>query len=313
MSPVLTGVPAWTALTTAAAASLGGRDLIVAVGPDTTAFLQGQLSQDLTNLVAGDVCWALHLQPQGKVIAVVRLTRLAGDAVLIDTDLGAGTDVHAALTRFKIRTKCELTLLESAPSVFVRGPTVPVGERAGEPLATADEVLQGAAVTLPAPPWAGPGHDVLASTDTGPHPEVDAAAFEAHRVFTGVPLHGHEISGGPIPVETGLIAFTVAFGKGCYVGQELVERLDSRGRQIRRLVALDIDRDPDRDPDTIASPQEGAVVSDGQGAEVGRVTSAAQIPGTDLSVALAVVRATVADADLRVGGASARIRILGWQ
>lgn len=309
MSELLSAVQGWDALRHSCATAVGTRDIITAEGPDTVSFLQGQLSQDVAAMVVSDVRWSLHLQPQGKVIAVVRLTRLSPDAVLIDTDPGAGADVFAALSRFKIRTKCHLTLVEAVKSTFVRGPqasaeTLPLDAV----FPTVSELLAGAPITLAAAPWAGPGFDIIGGSESVP-PEtatIDADVFEAYRIFSGVPLHGFEIADGPIPVETGLVPFTVAFGKGCYVGQELVERLDSRNRQIRRLMGLDLPPGP--------VPGMGASVVDEDGKEVGLLTSAALRPDTGSVVALAMVRNTVeAGSTLSINGVTAMSRALSWQ
>ncbi len=309
MSELLSAVQGWDALRHRRGAAVGVRDTIMAEGPDTVSFLQGQLSQDVAAMVAGDVRWSLSLQPQGKVIAVLRLTRVSQDAVLIDTDSGAGADVFGALSRFKIRTKCDLTLKEAVPSSFVRGPEASAATLPLDAVfPTASELLAGAPITLAAAPWAGPGYDIIATSGSELHDTagVDADVFEAYRIFSGVPRHGFEIADGPIPVETGLVPFTVAFGKGCYTGQELVERLDSRNRQIRRLVGIDLPPGP--------VPALRASVFDEDGKEVGSLTSAALRPDTGSVVALAMVRNTVeAGSALSVDGVTAISRALGWQ
>jgi folate-binding protein YgfZ len=87
--------------------------------------------------------------------------------------------------------------------------------------------------------------------------DLDPAAHDADRVRRGWPAMGTEITPGEtIPAETGITAVAVDFTKGCYPGQELVERMDSRGasapRQLR-VVAVDegaVAGDPIVDPDT---------------------------------------------------------------
>jgi folate-binding protein YgfZ len=71
---------------------------------------------------------------------------------------------------------------------------------------------------------------------------VSAAAFEVARIESGVPRMGAELTEKTIPEETGLVARTVSFTKGCYTGQELVARIDSRGGNVpRRLRSLVLD------------------------------------------------------------------------
>src|SRR3954454_18269932 len=62
------------------------RDVLRVSGPDAESFLQGQLSQDLAAIGLGEAAWALLLQPQGKVDALLRVARIAGDAFVLDTD-----------------------------------------------------------------------------------------------------------------------------------------------------------------------------------------------------------------------------------
>src|ERR1700730_4404090 len=66
------------------------RDFVRVAGPDAVSFLQGQCSQDVAALEVGASAWSLVLQPQGKVDALVRATRTASDAFVLDTDGGYG-------------------------------------------------------------------------------------------------------------------------------------------------------------------------------------------------------------------------------
>jgi tRNA-modifying protein YgfZ len=92
------------------------RDVIVAEGPDTVKFLHSQLSQDIASMSPGEVRWSFLLQPTGKLVSLLRVVRHAdGDGLSLDTDAGHGSAVVEALSRFKIRTKCELSLQPSVP------------------------------------------------------------------------------------------------------------------------------------------------------------------------------------------------------
>jgi hypothetical protein len=255
------------------------RDLIVASGKDTVTFLHGQLSQDVASMPEGAVRWAFHLTPQGRVIALVRLTRLVGDSVLIDTDAGSGDAVRANLARFRIRTACDLELLASVPTL--RSPGVP---GSSHPVPAAVEVVAGATVTVPSFPG-------VAWTDTigdasGP---IDADALADWRVGHRVPAAGAEIDERWLPPETGLLGIAVAFGKGCYVGQELVERIDARGRVNRILCTLTTSAE--------VAPSAEITRAD-TGAAVGTVTTVA---GTR---SLGYLRVDAIGADLRCGAAS---------
>lgn len=209
------------------------RGVIRASGPDTEAFLQGQLSQDVVALAPGESRWSLLLQPQGKVDAWLRVTRIDAETYLLDLDDAALDATMARLSRFKLRTKCDL---EPATwqTVAIRG----AGSHAAE--VPADS---GAEVVVPAE-WPGvEGIDLL-----GPQPVVSGIAeatpadLEALRILAGVPAMGAELTEDTIPAEAGVVERSVSFTKGCYTGQELVARIDSRGgnvpRNLRGIVAL---------------------------------------------------------------------------
>ena len=85
--------------------------------------------------------------------------------------------------------------------------------------------------------WGGfTGYDLLGPSPRRPEPAtpVGPAAYEAVRVEAGFPRHGSELDERTIPAEAGLVEATVSFTKGCYTGQELVARIDSRGSNVPR-------------------------------------------------------------------------------
>jgi folate-binding protein YgfZ len=252
-----------------------GRDVIRVAGPEAVAYLQGQLSQEIEALAVGSGARSFVLQPTGKVDAWVRVSRTAADEVVIDVDAGHGDALVARLRRFLLRTKADVDPLDWR-AVAIRGP------------GAADAVPGGAggeALVAPAG-WPGvDGVDLLGAAVEPPPgvPEADASAYTSLRIRSGVPLMGAELSAATIPAEVGqwVIEASVSFTKGCFTGQELVARIDSRGgnvpRHLRGLVG-DVEELP---------PPGAAVVVDG--AEVGKVTSAAPAPGTGRALALAYV------------------------
>lgn len=111
---------------------------------------------------------------------------------------------------------------------------------------------------------------------------ADAAAFDAARVAAGAPRFPNELNEDYIPLEAG-VWDAVSFRKGCYVGQEIIARMESRGQLARRLVRLHVDGE-------IAA---GAEIS-AQGNSCGRVTSVAG------RYALGYVRSVVCEAGRRL-------------
>jgi folate-binding protein YgfZ len=248
------------------------RDVIRIAGPDAISFLHGQLSQDVSGLAIGASAFTFLLEPQGKVSAWGRITRLADDTILFDVDAGFADVAIARLTRFKLRTKADIERLDWSviavrDDVTVEGATDAVVASFDWPgLAGFD--LMGDAVAAP------PGVAVGAPAD-----------YERRRIEAGLPALGHELDANTIPAEAGntIIDKSVSFTKGCYTGQELVARVDSRGNNTpRRLRLVRIDD---------GVPAEGSeLLVDGK--SVGHLTSVAAA-GTG-AVALAYVQRAVA-------------------
>lgn len=255
------------------------RDVVVVAGPDAASFLEGQLSQTVADLAEGASTRSFLLQPQGKVDAWLRVTRMPAGAFALDVEAGFGAAVVARLRRFMLRVDLELTELPAPDhtALAVRGPgsaTMPIDAEA--PLLRAELAL--------------PGHEGVDVFATGAiaHPDglaiVGADDLETWRIERGIPAMGAEISETVIPAELGqwLVDASVSFTKGCFTGQELVARIDSRGGNVaRRLRGLVLDAP--------VSPGAEVVVGDGV---VGTVTSVAVSP-TLGPVALAFVHRSV--------------------
>jgi folate-binding protein YgfZ len=198
------------------------RDVIEVEGPEAPAYLQGQLSQDILALGPADSAWSWLLAPNGKVDALVRVVRTADDRWLLDTDGGWGEAVISRLNRFKVRTKVDI-----GPSVLAA-----VAFRSSGPL---DQV--GGFGGLAVPAWPGvSGLDVYVP-DPPPAGERTVEE-EVERILAGQPRMGAELTEKTIPAETGIIDLTASFSKGCYTGQELVARVDSRGGNVPRHLRL---------------------------------------------------------------------------
>jgi len=280
-----------------------GVDVVTVTGPDATAFLQGQLSQDLDPLGEGDAAPALVLEPDGKLRALVRATKLSDDAWALDTDAGFGEGVASRLARFKLRTKVEIRAADW-PCVALRGREV-AAALAGSRAAGRPGERDGAVHVLPVA-WNGTeGADLLGPGALTAVPEdaawCDPAAWEALRVEAGIPKMGAELDDRTIAAEAGLVGRTVSFTKGCYTGQELVARLDARGNRVaRRLCGVVA---PGLGAATAASllgaelwrPGPGGGLDRGPDGEkaVGRCTSAAWCPGLDAVAALGYLHRSV--------------------
>jgi folate-binding protein YgfZ len=237
------------ALRQGAGAFLLRRDVLSVRGDDAESYLQGQLSQDITSLAVGGTTDSLLLEPDGKLTALLRVTRLDGLSYALDVDAGFGPTVEARLRKFLLRSKVEISALDWRCVAF-RGSAVDV-TAAG--LLTV--LAEGGVLALPFE-WNGwRGVDLLGPTDlvldptAGGLPEgmvvCGAEAVDACRIVSGIPAMGSELTEKTIAAEAGLLDRTVSFTKGCYTGQELVARLDARGNNVpRRLVGIVGGSDP---------------------------------------------------------------------
>jgi len=269
------------------------RDVVRVAGPDAGSFLQGQLSQDVNAIDAGSSAWSLLLAPQGKVVTLLRVTREADDSFLIDTEGGWGDAMVERLKRFKLRVKCDLEPL-AWRCVAVRGPS-------------SHEIASGGPGLALDADWPGlAGVDLVGESPVAPPGAVTCPidAYEAVRIECGIPSMGHELDDRTIPAEAGVVEATVSFTKGCYTGQELVARIDSRGGNVpRRLRGLVFGDD--------AVPPVGAAVRAADKV-VGTLTSVARSLDLGAPVALAYVGRAVsppADVDVVWDGGSAPARV----
>jgi folate-binding protein YgfZ len=235
------------------------RDVVMAHGPDALSYLHSQLSQEIRDLDVGEARWTFVLQPAGKVDVLARVLRSGDSAFVLDVDAGSGDALLARLLRFRIRVKVDV---ERIPwhCIAVRG--AGAAEAAARAITAA-----GGAVAVPG--WWGSDDaaDLLGPSPVPPDGVRAASAdeLEAARVAAGWPAMGPEIGATTIPGETGVVSVAVSFTKGCYPGQELVERMDSRAATAPRLLRRVRLSGP-------ASPGD-AVTIDGR--DAGRITSVA--------------------------------------
>lgn len=293
-TPTLDLAPSYRALTSAAGAFELHRDFVSVRGPQAREYLQGQLSQDIDALGVGLSALSLLLEPQGRISAFLRITRMEEDAFVLDTDAGFGPAVITRLNRFKLRTKADIETLDAWRCLAVRGPEAERAVISGLTDVAGTELR--AAFT-----WPGlEGIDLIGPDPRAPDdvPRCSPGAYDALRIEAGLPAMGRELEEKTIPEEAGVVAAAVSFTKGCYTGQELVARIDSRGanvpRRLRGVIALD---------ESASAPiRVGATLHIGD-SEAGTVTSSAVSPALG-PVALAYVkRAHAVPARATVDGA----------
>jgi len=266
---------------------------VVVSGADATSFLQSLVSQDLEPLAVDDSARSMLLTPQGKVDVLFRITRVADDEWWLDTEPEYGPRLASSLTRFRIRVDAEID--DRTPDTVLVSYLSP-----DEPGAIGDGLRSLRT------PW---GVDLLArraDVEVGVDVEVtwSPEELEAFRIEQGVPKLGVDVDEKTIPQEAFLELDAVSFTKGCFLGQELVTRIDTRGhvnRYLRRLAVAGA-----------AVPPWGASI-EVDDREVGVVTSSAVVPGEGRVVALGMVRREVeppAHVTLRWDDGEARAEVL---
>lgn len=248
-------------------------------GPDAVSFLQGLLSQDL---VPGTARRTFLLGPRGKLRAIAWALVDTEEVLLVTETASAGTLV-GDLSRYRIRVKATVEP-DGRPVRLLVGPDADglVGEVVPDRGWVRVGTTQIGDVSL-----AGRRRRVVVGDlDLTGAVEVGPIAATSLRIELGEPVMGVDVDEGTIPQETGLVGAAVDFDKGCYLGQELVARIDTRGHVNRRLVGIRFTSN--------VIPPTGATVGFGD-AEVGTVTSVGESLDLRAPVGLAIVRREAVD------------------
>lgn len=279
----------YLALRTSCGVVEGVHDLVWVRGPDTVRFLDGLLSRALDRLDSGSAGRSLLLSPQGKLRAT--LWCLVGDEeVGLVADAGRGDVIVEDLNRFKIRV--DVDIIKGDAVVDVWGPTASaVLESAGISPPDAEKWTRrdgGIVASLPfqrssLPRYVMTGVGVADLAAAGAV-RAGGAATTAVRIEVGEPVTGVDLDERTIPQEADVVDGSVDFDKGCYLGQELVARIDSRGHVNRHLRGIVVD--------TNVLPPQGAEVRVDD-ATVGRLSSVAESLELRAPIALALIRREV--------------------
>lgn len=193
------------------------RDVVHVRGADAQTFLHSQLAQNIADMQVGHSAHSLLLEPTGHVHSLLRVVHHSPDLFTLDVDRGYGESVIVRLKRFILRSKVELELSDwVVRSIRGDGSRDAVGSHIG--LAAVAWGDSDAVDIVGAPA------DVPKVGEPTESPHIDM-----FRVDSRWPRLGVDVLVGDIPATTGVVPIAVSFTKGCYPGQELVERMDSRG------------------------------------------------------------------------------------
>ena len=300
---------------------LGFRAKISLTGGDRVRWLNGMVTNNIRDLAADHGVYAFLLNPQGRILGDLYAYN-RGESITVDTDRAQAEKILATFDHYIIMDDVEVTdLREQLTALGIAGPK-------------SREVLRTAGIAIPETQpleavtpqcdcqcdclqctvvrgedalhesyeiWIAPQDvrklwDALLAAGAAP---VGSEALELQRIVSGNPRYGVDIRERDLPQETEQ-ARALNFNKGCYVGQEIVERIRSRGAVHRKFVGFLADG---------AVPiAAGAKIVAGE-KEVGEVTSAAslQLAGGEKTVALGYIRREVGvpGREVMIGSANA--------
>jgi len=280
-------------------ALLPDRGVVKVAGDDARKFLNGLITSDIAKVAPGAAGFAALLTPQGKIIVdfiVAEADPADGGGFFLDCPRALAPALMQRLNFYKLRAKViveDLSETLGVLAIWDGTAATDYGLCYGDPRLPA----LGMRCMLP-PHLAGAG-----AADVGAE-LVDAAAYEARRIALGVPRGGLDfIYGDAFPHETDMDQLGgVDFDKGCFVGQEVVSRIEHRGTARNRVVPVSYDG---------FAPEAGTPVSAGD-KPVGTLGSSAQ------GRALAMLRldraadALAAGASLVAGGVEMRLVKPAW-
>ena len=251
------------------AALLVERGVVKVAGDEARAFLHGLVSTDMLELRPGGARFSALLTPQGKIIADFIATEAPakdGGGFFLDVPRERVKALVDKLNLYKLRSRVMVEDLSEVLGVLAAwGGTG--ASSAG--LAYPDPRLPALGVRVMLPP-----HRAAGAAKSLGAALVDAEQYEAHRIALGIPRGGVDFGyGDAFPHEADMDQLGgVDFAKGCYVGQEVVSRVEHRGIARTRAIAMSYDG---------AAPPTGAAITAG-GRQVGTMGSAAEGRGLAL-------------------------------
>jgi tRNA-modifying protein YgfZ len=281
------------------AALLPDRGVVKVTGEDARKFLNGLLTNDMARVAPGAARYAALLTPQGKIIVDFIVAEAAaedGGGFFLDCPRALAPALTEKLNFYKLRAKVLVEDLSAALGVMAVWEGAALSDYG---LSYADPRLPalGTRTMLPPDVAAEAAADIGASL-------VEPEAYEAYRIALGVPRGGLDfVYGDTFPHEADFDQLNgVDFDKGCYVGQEVVSRVEHRASARSRIVPIAYDD---------FAPPAGAAVMAGE-KEIGRLGSTAKGRGLALLRLDKVADALAAGTPLTSGNMPIRLAKPDW-
>jgi folate-binding protein YgfZ len=302
---------------------LGWRAKLLGSGEDRVRWFNGMVTNNIKDLSQDHGAYTFLLNAQGQIQADMYVYN-RGDYVLVDTDLSQAVRVREIFEKYIIMDDVAIEdASDKLSAIGLQGPkSAEVLQHLGHdvsglaPLQVVDTKLGEAGISIVRTDSPHQAFEIWASTPNLPTvwssliaagvKPVGSEAYEKMRILNGRPRYGLDIGERDLPQETAQDR-ALNFRKGCYVGQEIVERIHSRGKVHRSLAGLVI---------AGPAPSPGSPV-EVSGKQIGEVRSVTSLPlnGSTRSFALASLRrdAIPAGATLQVGPSAATLSELPFR
>lgn len=279
-------------------------------GEHRVRFLHRIVSNDILALRPGQGTYATLLSAQGRILADLRVY-LDGDRIWVDTDADLAEKAMSILRRYIIGDRVQIEPSELL-AVALQGPAawnaveglcgqsagpieremehraIQYGGQTGRIVRLTSTGEEGYEVWLDAAALKGFWQKALQSNTIVP---CGSEALESLRIEAGIPRYGPDLAEDTLPLEAGLLT-ALSFSKGCYIGQEIVERARSRGHVNWKLMGL-------RFEPALVVPKPGEALTY-EGKTTGEITSACHSPTLGRPIALAYLRREVAEPGTRL-------------
>jgi len=290
---------------------VSGRGKIRVFGEDRARLLHAMSTNEVQKLAPGEGCYAFFLSAQGRVLTDSYILNL-GDHILVDTEPETRARLYEHLDKFIIADDATLEdATDGTATIALSGPASEAVLRdLGAPAPRVDNshgawnsgivarisLTGGVGFLMMVPAEEKQG--LIAKLEAAGARAASEQAFRTVRLEHGKPRFGEDITDRYLTQETNQM-HVVSFSKGCYLGQEIVERVRSRAQIHRRLLPLRID--------STVAPEAGLKLQVG-GKDAVEITSAAYSPALGAVVALGYVRSEFNPGDvLGAGDAAATV------
>lgn len=319
---------------TAGVLDLSCRSRICLVGTDRARYLHGQVTNEVKKLAPGTGTYAAITTAKGKMESDVNIFCLA-DELLLDFEPGLTEAISQRLEKFIVAD--DVQIVDAAPHyglLTVQGPKaaevvtalglIETGMLPAKPYDSvkASDAMLGDIYLANLPRLGTTGFDLyvpnnslgavadklIAAAKQAGGRACGWTAFETVRIDAGIPRFGADMDGNTIPLEAGIESRAISYSKGCYIGQEVINRIHSVGHVNRELRGL---RLAEALP---ALPARGdKLFHDGK--EVGMVTSTVRSPALNANIALGYVRREAnqigTDLTLRTAAGESTAKVVG--